>query len=287
MPQCTTPLCNNSWEPPDGPFPTCLIAPCPLRQLQHDTVEQSTGQNLFQNQINTQTHTVTSRVATQVAQSLNSLRNDCEVEFKPYNMQGAKSATTKVTLPGPIVREFKTTDQMHSEMRAIEKMIEEGHWSVYLGHVVWASDNSSVKLEQFSTTEPHCGFCTIFLIAAGLPLGKPTRGNHQLAGRLSYQLPYELETSPHFMARVLDGGCYCGFPALKRVLNAFINVPAKEWLLGIGGAAYVNDVSYTKHDKNLLVVDWFDLVEMHKREVIYLAWKVIYEQILLTNKSQK
>jgi hypothetical protein len=36
-----------------------------------------------------------------------------------------------------------------------------------------------------------------------------------------------------------------------------------------------------------MVVDWFGLADMHKREVIYLAWKTIYENIMTTNKERQ
>jgi hypothetical protein len=220
-----------------------------------------------------------------ISTSLKSLRGRCKTRFAPYDMNGAKSATTTVTLPDGQKKIFKTSNQMHSEMLAIQWMLNNEHWTVYLGSVIWAHDHSEVSLSEFKTTQPHCGFCTLFLLAAGLPVGTPTYGNYQLASRLAYQLPYELETSPHFIAKVLDKGCYCGFPALKRLLNAFMQCPADQWLLSIHGLAYVDDHTYVALNTKLLVVDWDTLVEMYKREVIYLAWKVIYEQIMLTNKE--
>jgi hypothetical protein len=220
----------------------------------------------------------------QISGSLSSLRSSCDTPFQKYDMNGEQGAKTTVRLPGGQLKTLRTTAQMHSEMRAIEWMIDQGHWTVYLGNVVWI-DGSSVTPEQFSTKEPHCGYCSLFLIAAGLPVCTPTCGNHQLASRFSYKLPVALEISPHFIARVLDSGCYCGFPTLKRLLNEFIQVPSEKWLLSIYDLAYVSDHSYVMRDPSLLIVDWSALVEMHKREVIYLAWKVIFKLLMDSNNK--
>jgi hypothetical protein len=283
---CELTDCEKSWDPPNGQFPICLTPFCPLRKAQIE-LTQSRGQPSFNTrpcQAVTEEKTL---VAPQVAQSLHSLRHNCGTKFVAYDMDGAQSAHTVVTLKNHQTRSFSTTDLMHSEMVAINKMIEEKIWTVYLGQVVWADDGASITSQQFTTTEPHCGFCTLFLIAAGLPVTKPTYGNYKLAGRLAYILPIDLEVSPHFMARVLDSGCYCGFPAVKRLLNIFVQLPPERWVLSIGRAAYVNDVSYTTPTEGIAVVEWFNLVNDAKREVIYQIWKVIYEQILQTNKQQQ
>ena len=284
MAQCTAQGCGKTWDPPNGDFPFCITYDCPLRALRDHTLSQSRT-NLFHTSSVPETLKGGCMVATQVSQSLDWLRDHCGKELKEYDMDGAKSATTTVKLPNGQTKTCRTTNQMHSEMVAISWMIENGYWVVYLGHVVWASNNSKVTIQQFSTTEPHCGFCTVFLIAAGLPIGVPTNGNYQLASRLAYQLPIELEISPHFIARVLDKGCYCGFPALKRVLNAFIKVSPDKWLLSIYDLAFVDDKSYVARNSDLIIVDWNQLVEAHKREVIYLAWKVIYQQLMQSNKD--
>lgn len=291
MPHCTSPGCNKAWEPATESsmerIPLCTEAVCPLRALQRQEAVRVSGQPLFQTRQNAYTNQGTARVGTSVAQSLNFLRDDSDAAFHAYNMDGAQSACTTVKKRNGQVKEFKTQNQMHSEMRAIDWMLEQGEWTLYLGLVLWKDDLSPIATTHFHTTEPHCGFCTIFLLAAGLPVGKPTCGNHKLASRLNYQLPVSMEISPHYIARVLDKGCYCGFPALKRVLNAFIGTPASKWVLSIDGLAYVDDHTYIPPDSGLLVIDWFELVKQHNREVIYLAWKVIYEQIQATNKQRQ
>jgi hypothetical protein len=285
MPQCTRDGCNKSWEPLTEDFPFCFNHPCPLREFQDQVLRERRG-NLFRTSSSPQTVQGSCLVSAQVSQSLDWLRDHCGKELKAYDMDGAKSATTTVRLPNGETKTCRTTAQMHSEMVAINWMIENGHWTVYLGLVVWA-DGQRITLQQFSTTEPHCGFCTVFLIAAGLPLGVPTYGNYQLASRLAYQLPVELEISPHFIARVLDRGCYCGFPALKRLLNAFINLPPNAWILSIYDWAFADDYSYVQQNNNLTIVGWNQLVEMHKREIIYQAWKLIFQMLMQTNKEHK
>jgi hypothetical protein len=284
MPQCTKFGCGKSWEPGTGDFPLCFENDCPLREV-WDHLQGQSSRNVFRTRSGPETMQGTCLVAGQVSQSLDWLRGSCGKTFQPYDMKGAKSASTTVTLRNGEKKTCTTTDQMHSEMVAIRWMIQNGHWKIYLGEVVWADDEASITLAQFSTTEPHCGFCTVFLIAAGLPVGTPTYGNYQLASRLSYQLPVELEISPHFIARVLDRGCYCGFSALKRMLNAFINLSPNQWLLSIYDLAFVDDRSYVPRNDSLTIVGWNQLVEMHNREIIYLAWKVIYQQLMQTNKE--
>jgi hypothetical protein len=281
---CETPECDKEWQEPDGEFPMCLIPFCPLRAKQIELTAARSGGSLFQTSASAAVNIGKTSTTPQVVQSLESLRRSCGSAFAAYNMDGALSAKSTVTLKQGTTRQFTTTDQMHSEMVAIDRMLSEDIWTVYLGHVVWKDDHSPITAQQFTTTEPHCGFCTIFLIAAGLPVTTPTYGNHKLASRLSYMLPVALEVSPHFMAKVLDKGCYCGFPAVKRVLNTFVKLDSKAWILSIGGAAYADEVGYTNPADGLTVLEWFDLVNETKREVIYQMWKIIFEQIMLTNK---
>jgi hypothetical protein len=281
---CTSTDCGKSWAETDEAFPLCITNPCPLREIQKKLPVLTT--DLFVTSPSKETLIGSSRVAAEVSKSLTSLRDSCGKKFVAYDLTGYRGAKTTVKLPDGITKVFKTTDLQHSEMMAIDWMIENGHWTVFLGTVQW-EDGSPVTPEQFSTDVPHCGFCTIFLIAAMLPISIPTCGNHKHASRLSYQLPHALEVSPHFIARVLDGGCYSGFSALKRVLNAFVKESSDKWLLSIGTLAYVNDLGYISQESalksGLKVVDWYALARMHKREVIWCAWKVVYENIKNTN----
>lgn len=287
MIQCTLENCGKAWNEPYGELPLCIEYDCPLREIRRTQYPEASRSGFLRTTRSTETMQGAAIMSASIQQSLNGLREDCDTEFKTYNMQGAQSATTIVTMKDTTTRTFTTTNQQHSEMVAIEWMLDNGYWSVYLGVIVWSDDFSSVTAAQFQTSQPHCGFCTIMLLAAQLPLSTPTCGNHKLASRLSYQIPVQLEVSPHFIARVLDRGCYCGFPALKRLLNVFVKAPANEWLLSIYHGACCDDYTYTARDNSKVIIEWEDLVEMSKREVIYLSWKIIFENIMLTNKEGK
>lgn|GEM_PF-2890381 len=218
--------------------------------------------------------------------SFTSLREPFKKKIVKYDMKGARSARTTVTFPNKTQRKFKTTDLMHSEMVAIEKMLEEGHWKIFLGIITW-KDGSTITAEQFSTSEPHCGFCTLFLAALKLPITTPTYGNYQYASQLRYQLPVDLEINPWFMARILDSGCYCGFHMIKRVLNIYVNVPAKDWVLNIKNLAWVDDNSYTTYNPVKFQIFWDDLVNQHNRLVLWEVWKFIFAKLLENNKSSQ
>ncbi len=291
MPVCTQIGCGKSWNPPDH-FPLCITNPCPLRQQQRKYLLQESGEKelFYAPKTTTFIPSVLDGVVEESAHinnSLDCLRGHSGKTFKDYDMKGAKSATTTVTLRDGTKKVFKTIDQMHSEMLAIDWMLTNGYWTLYLGLVLWADDHSKIGPANFRTTQPHCGFCTVFLLAAGLPVGTPTYGNHQLASRLSYQLPTLLFSSPHYIARVLDNGCYCGFPALKRVLNALVNVEAEQWVLSVYGWAYVDDKTYVQPDSGKMIVQWAELLEWKRGEIIYFAWKVIYERIKVTNSENQ
>lgn len=108
----------------------------------------------------------------------NSIHVLCEKyaeDTEQYEMKGSQSATTHVKLRDGETLEFKTKDLMHSEMVAINWMIENGHWTLLCGTVVW-NDGAEITAYQFETREPHCGFCTFFLNALDLPLSTPTYG---------------------------------------------------------------------------------------------------------------
>jgi hypothetical protein len=285
---CTTDRCGKSWTSPDGVLPLCITYDCPLRALRDQQPRRVVRKDQFETSQNKNKRARTSLCLSEpdINGSLTSLRSSCTTSFAPYDMEGAKSATTTVHLRDGTKKVFKTTDQMHSEMCAIDWMISEGHWVVFLGTVIWASDYSKVTSAQFVTTEPHCGFCTVFLIAAGLPLGRPTCGNHQLASRLNYQLPFALMTCPFFMSKVLGAGHYHSFPEIKQILNAFYNEDPDTWLLEIGWGIMFNDKGFAFETGGRAVVKWSDLVNYKNAEILFRVWVVVYEQILKTNKEQ-
>ncbi len=212
------------------------------------------------------------------ALTLNELRNGCGAQFEDYDMNGEQGATTTVMLPTMTERKFKTTNLMHSEMVAINWMIDKGHWTVSAnGHVVWA-DGKAITRDQFKTAQPHCGFCTVFLIAAGLPVTKPTRGNFQVAARLAYQLPVELEVSAPLLARMAGG-----YSVLKHLLNGLSS--ETRWVLRVGGQCY-DENGLAQVPFGVTIVDWSTLENEPKRDTIYQLWKVVYWQILETNRGK-
>jgi len=219
-----------------------------------------------------------SQCAPHTALSLNELRNGCGVQFEDYDMNGEQSATTTVLLPNTTEKSFRTTNLMHSEMMAINWMIDKGHWVVSGdGRVVWA-DGKAITRDQFKTAQPHCGFCTVFLIAAGLPVTKPTRGNFQVAARLAYQLPVELEVSAALLARMAGG-----FAVLKHLLNGLKG--DRAWVLRVGGQCY-DENGLAQVPFGVTIVDWSTLENEPKRNTIYQLWKVVYWQILETNRGK-
>jgi hypothetical protein len=74
---------------------------------------------------------------------------------------------------------------MHSEMGALEAMLEK-RYKFSGGVICRKKDDEQATKEVYSTTEPHCGFCTLFLQLLGLPLGKPTKGRYGYASHNNY-----------------------------------------------------------------------------------------------------
>lgn len=199
-------------------------------------------------------------------------------EFEVYAMLGAMKASTTVRLPGNIEKSFQTRDNMHSEMAALEYMLDEGLWRLYLGFVVDAESNA-IKPEDFRTVEPHCGFCTVILTVLGLPLGKATRGNYNLATNCNYPLPEQVRKDPHVLARLL-GGSYCAFSDVKRLLNSFVN--DKRWMLQIMDGVVVDDDHYTSPEPDDLVICWDQIVK--NEDVLSSLWAHIFKGIYQMNK---
>jgi hypothetical protein len=162
-------------------------------------------------------------------------------------------------------------------------MLETGTWVLQLGHVVWAN-GGAISSAQFTTTEPHCGFCTVLLYAAGLPLAKPTWGSHKLASRLSYQLPVLMEIDLYFMARVLSGGISCSPTYVKKIMNLVISLKPKQWLLGFNGQWY-DDNGQALFDGTKVPVIWDDFLNDPKRMRLYALWKEIYGVVFEGNKK--
>jgi len=278
------PNCTNSWNPGDEAFPRCTTSPCPLNEYRHEWLKEENEKDSFRAPDTKDVNMNQTRHRGSVDFSIASFCDRYDKDTTEYDMEGAKSAKTTVTLRDGQKRIFKTKNQMHSEMVAIEKMIEEGYWGLLLGTAVWI-DGHKITADQFQTTEPHCGFCTFFLSALNLPLTTPTYGRFQLASRLSYQLPVALEIDPRFLARVLDSGSYSGFHMIKRMLNGFVPLKSSDWVLKIE-SALIDDNGYALENPQQHQISW-DVLLQGKREVLYAIWKNIFEVLFSRIYSEK
>jgi len=265
--------CTNKWVEGDVTFPRCTTSPCWLDEYRRRWLKEDGEKHSFRK---AETPAVNMNLTVHHAAVERSIWFFCErydENTKEYNLKGSLSACTTVQLRDGEKRVFKTTDLMHSEMLAIDKMIEERHWHLYCGRVVWI-DGREIEPHQFTTVEPHCGFCTFFLSVLDLPLTNPTYGLSKLASRLSYKLPVELETNVHFLARVLDSGRFVGFEKIKRILNGFVPLKSSEWVLKIN-SVLIDDNGYASEKPELHQIS-FDVLLEGNREVLYQIWKYIF-----------
>ncbi len=279
---CTSPDCGRSWKP-GNQFPLCITNPCPLRQYR-DRVQDQRVSWVPENQRSTRL----TRLKGDADTSLTTIRSRVKQRFEPYKMEKAQKATTTVTLKNGTKKKFSTTTNMHSEMVAVQWMLDNGHWRLFLGTIIWADDFSSVTTLQFSTGEPHCGFCTLMLQVLDLPLGKPTKGNYNLAVNLTYPLPKEIRESPYVLARLLDHNTYSGFHRIKRLLSQIIKSPSPdEWVLSIYGLAFVDDDSYVGVTEGYVVFTWDEIIKLDGGKVLAVLWKFVFSSIYNTNKDKE
>ena len=280
MPQTACPRmgCGKSWDPDVGILPMCLSATCEIRS----------GLKRRDKQIEpfstTPDRATLSTQGTGIDNSIDWLRKD--TALVPYKMQGAQSATTTVTLRDTTQRSFSTNDQMHSEMRALQFMLDSGEWSVVAGFVRRAHDDTRVLPAQFTTQEPHCGFCTLFLLAAGLPVGQPTKGNHKLASRHNYQLPRQLMVNPHFLGRVIGKGEYHSYSEIKCLLNAFCQHPADQWVLEYTSGLCADDRSTCNPlPQGKVAIKLADIIATGNAGIVFAVWQYVFERIALANTN--
>lgn len=276
---CTSPGCGRAWQPGQE-FPLCITNPCPLRAHRDAISSQRVSWAPEK-----QRPAKLTRMRGDTDTSLAKIRAEVPKSFEVYSMKGKQKATTTVTLKNGTKKKFSTTTNMHSEMTATEWMLANGHWTLFLGMIVWADDWSGVTSAQFATGEPHCGFCTLMLQVLGLPLGTPTRGNYNLAGNFNYPLPAAVRESPYVMARVLDHGSYSGFHRIKRLLDKLISVPSDQWVLSIFGWAYVNENGYVGNPQGYLVLTWADIVRHENGRLLAELWRFVFQSIYATNNN--
>ncbi|MBU3059264.1 hypothetical protein [Pseudomonas indica] len=281
---CTQQGCGKSWNAGEQ-FPLCITNPCPLRQYR-DSQVQAPRFNA-----KTQIDVKFGEKSAGVVASIDKIRSDITQPLQPYAMQGEEKATTTVTLPSGLTERYSTDTNMHSEMRALQAMLQRGYWVLRYGRVFLAN-GQAVPATHFVTDQPHCGFCTIVLAALGLPLTSPTSGNHKYGCNAIYPLPLQLRRDVMFIIRLINRGSM-EYTALKRLLNVFVNAPAASWLLQINDFLLVSDtVSCTfdnlpkgfdpREHRILHLNDFLD-----NEEKLNLLWKFILMKFYESNKSTK
>ena len=282
---CKNEGCGKSWDDAGGAFPLCITSGCSLRDIRFRQGRRASKVEQFRMTPGCGSKPALATQSAALTQSLNSVRATSSAEFCAYNMEGAQSATTTVRLRNGTSLSFTTTDQMHSEMCAIQYMLDNREWFLLAGNLLWCHNGSAITLADFSTTEPHCGFCTIFLLAAGLPVGRPTYGNHQLASRHNYQLPRQLMQSPEYLGRVIGGNQYRSYPVLKALLNAFSNMPPDSWVLEFQTGCYATETECYVEPNGRTIVKLSDVIATDNAQLLWLIWVEIYKLIVSSNKE--
>ncbi|MGB3191324.1 MAG: hypothetical protein WBB43_18110 [Limnoraphis sp.] len=213
-----------------------------------------------------------------VKTSLRAIYSQITAQFVDYNMQGEQQAKTTVQTGEGISMEFKTKDNMHSEICAIKYMLEQNKWHVAYGKIK-KRNGMDVASNEFTTSLCHCGFCTVTLQVLGLPLGQPTTGNYNLANNYNYPLPQVLSQDPFVFVRYQQSGSY-EHRFLKQALNPFINNNRDAWVLKINDNLYVDDNGLVADRNGKLVLDWSDVIQNHSncmREIWTQIWRCLYE----------
>lgn len=284
--ECTGEGCRKRWNPEEI-FPLCITTPCPLRAYK-GVLEASKSSVLKKTTIVSRERSLGAAAAAAVA-SIDKIREATdEKEFISYKMNGDEAATTTVILPTQQPMAFKTKHSMHSEMCALDYMLENNHWVLRYGRVIKSSGGPFTKGE-FVTGQPHCGFCTIMLSTLGLPITLPTSGNHKKGGDGSYPVPRKIKNSPEVIVKLLNNGFYAHH-LLKKALNPYVNVKPEEWLLKINdfiivsdaGPVYIDSVTediYTNF--SIFVADEI----LKDSNIIDDIWMFINNSIFSSNKA--
>ena len=235
--------------------------------------------------------------AAKTKNGINTIRDEIDKPLEKYTMTtyvpdpdkkgqfikvSKQSATTTVVFQNGEKLSFKTTDQMHSEMVALDHCFSVGEYGFQNGSVY---AQYKITEKTYFTTEPHCGFCTVILRSIGMPLGTPTAGNGQMAGNGDYPLPEVLRKNIVFYANLVSGTDDGDLLPLKLLLNSFIK---GTWYLVSGGDT-VSDkgLVYDMNDENqdIPLVTWNEIVQCSQGEVIKALWAYLCKQIYETNKE--
>lgn len=119
--------------------------------------------------------------------------------------QSAKTTTRWTDENGALQEEsYVTTGGKHSEMVALEDMLDNGLWILRADGLVTTADGSEVAKANFKTPLPHCAFCTVMLTVLGLPRTIPTKGSHLKGANAEYPLPRDVEGSEAVLRAILD-----------------------------------------------------------------------------------
>jgi hypothetical protein len=197
---------------------------------------------------------------------------------------GAQSATTTVSWPphDPEQLEFTTAGQMHSEMRATAAMLADGAWTLN-GHAI----AEGVSANEFSTDLAHCGWCTVMLVALGLPIGTPTAGRYNYAANLDYPVPDPVRESSEVLFYLIDSVGGNGAVWVKIALDACIGTPADQWVLELPDGTFATSTGIVDDQPDdTALLGWADAmghaIYADLRSVrgswpiLTLLWKLVY-----------
>lgn len=209
-------------------------------------------------------------------------------DFVEYDMDGGMKATTTAAYQ-PVVGEsysqvYTTVDNMHSEMVAVQDMLDRGYWKLEDGRV-WRIDGAALLHEEFSTTEPHCGHCTIALSVLGLPFASPSRGRYNLAGNCDYPLPRQVANDPMTLTRYRHSG-QCGWKLFKEDLDHMVTTRA-GWALQVADNYFV-DADGEVVEEFQRPVPVFSVDDWRDHWMKDLMWRQVWECLLpLLDRRQR
>lgn len=306
--QCTSPGCNKFWNIQLGRagLPACTRGDCqlrswasymdggPSRQVHAEPLDMGPSQRgVYEHKRSIHHHPVDKHLGgvvsvSNVGNSISAIHADIGT-INDYVL-GTKGAKTTVRWPGgeKSLTTGQTQEQMHSEMEAIKFMLDQGHWIMINGEI-FTRTGKQVAPTDFVTGEMHCGWCTLFLQLLGLPLGRPSDGNFNLATNLLYPLPAQVRNSPHVMYKLIFGGKEDSVKAqrilnLKLAFDKFMTFPCTEWYIrDFSGMCIASDASSARFvDPSSLRTDaciftWDHLFGM--TVLLDAIWKHIYDGI--------
>lgn len=248
----------------------------------------------------------------EVETGIKNVHDEIGDDLGPYSTKGAQLAFTWVRLQDGSFERHKTTENRHSEMRAITARLDAGQWILRDGRIrgadgglIVGGTNANLDLSNpaspvllsmtgdFFTNLPHCGYCTFMLTLLELPLCQPTAGNYGYAGHHNYDLPPLVAVCPQVIARAL-GHLGDELWQIKKVWNQQIR-PAGSWVLRVGQHYYSDTARVqvtaiegdTEHvtlsGECLRVFDFKDLP--HIEDMWSVIWEILKEQNAIRQRA--